>query len=46
MLLAAQTGLGNALAHLGLARYALQKDAVKARVANHDFLTLWKDSDS
>jgi eukaryotic-like serine/threonine-protein kinase len=34
------------LAHLGLARaYALQGDAVKAKVAYQDFLTLWKDAD-
>ena len=34
------------LAHLGLARaYAVQKDAVKARVAYQDLLTLWKDAD-
>jgi hypothetical protein len=35
-----------ALAHLGLARaYELQGDAVKARAAYQDFLTLWKDAD-
>jgi hypothetical protein len=35
-----------ALAHLGLARaYVLQGDAVKARSAYQDFLTLWKDAD-
>jgi eukaryotic-like serine/threonine-protein kinase len=35
-----------ALARLGLARsYALQGDAVKARVAYRFFLTLWKDAD-
>jgi eukaryotic-like serine/threonine-protein kinase len=35
-----------ALAHLGLARaYALQGDAVRARAAYQDFLTLWKDAD-
>jgi eukaryotic-like serine/threonine-protein kinase len=36
-----------ALAHLGLARaYASQGDAVKARAAYQDFLTLWKDADT
>jgi ATP/maltotriose-dependent transcriptional regulator MalT len=35
-----------ALAHLGLARaYVLQGDAIKARAAYQDFLTLWKDAD-
>jgi DNA-binding winged helix-turn-helix (wHTH) protein/predicted Zn-dependent protease len=35
-----------ALAHLGLARaYVLQGDAMKARAAYQDFLTLWKDAD-
>jgi len=35
-----------ALAHLGLGRAcALQGDTAKARVAYHDFLTLWKDAD-
>jgi len=35
-----------ALARLGLARaYAMQGDAVKARAAYQDFLTLWKDAD-
>ena len=35
-----------ALAHLGLARaYVLQGDAMKARPAYQDFLTLWKDAD-
>ncbi len=34
------------LAHLGLGRaYAMQGDAVKARVAYQNFLTLWKDAD-
>jgi predicted Zn-dependent protease len=36
-----------ALARLGLARaYALQGDTAKARAANQDFLTLWKDADA
>jgi eukaryotic-like serine/threonine-protein kinase len=36
-----------ALARLGLARaYAMQGDAVRARAAYQDFLTLWKDADS
>ena len=35
-----------ALARLGLARaYAMQGNAVKARAAYQDFLTLWKDAD-
>jgi hypothetical protein len=35
-----------ALARLGLARaYAVQGNAVKARVAYKDFLTLWRDAD-
>jgi tetratricopeptide (TPR) repeat protein len=35
-----------ALAHLGLGRaYAMQGDALKARAAYQDFLTLWKDAD-
>ena len=35
-----------ALAHLQLGRaYAMQGDAVKARAAYRDFLTLWKDAD-
>ncbi len=35
-----------ALAHLGLGRaYAMQGEAVKARAAYQDFLTLWKDAD-
>jgi hypothetical protein len=35
-----------ALARLGLARaYVLQGDAVKARAAYQNFLTLWKDAD-
>jgi eukaryotic-like serine/threonine-protein kinase len=35
-----------ALARLGLARaYAMQGDAVKARAAYQDFLSLWKDAD-
>jgi eukaryotic-like serine/threonine-protein kinase len=35
-----------ALAHLGLGRaYVLQGDAVKAKAAYQDFLTLWKDAD-
>ncbi len=35
-----------ALAHLQLGRaYELQGDAVKARAAYKDFLTLWKDAD-
>ncbi len=35
-----------ALARLGLARaYAMQGDAVKARAAFENFLTLWKDAD-
>ena len=35
-----------ALAHLGLGRaYALEGDAVQARNAYQDFLTLWKDAD-
>jgi tetratricopeptide (TPR) repeat protein/predicted Ser/Thr protein kinase len=35
-----------ALGHLGLARaYVLTGDAVKARAAYQDFLTLWKDAD-
>jgi eukaryotic-like serine/threonine-protein kinase len=35
-----------ALARLGLARaYAMQGDAVRARAAYQDFLTLWKDAD-
>jgi eukaryotic-like serine/threonine-protein kinase len=35
-----------ALAHLGLARaYVMQGDAVKARAAYREFLTLWKDAD-
>jgi eukaryotic-like serine/threonine-protein kinase len=35
-----------ALAHLGLARaYVMQGDAVKARAAYMEFLTLWKDAD-
>ena len=35
-----------ALARLGLARaYAMQGDAVRARGAYQDFLTLWKDAD-
>ena len=34
------------LARLGLARaYVLQGDAVKARAAYQDFLSLWKDAD-
>ena len=40
---ACETG---ALAHLGIARaHALQGDAVQARAAYKDFLTLWKDAD-
>jgi eukaryotic-like serine/threonine-protein kinase len=36
-----------ALAHLQSGRaYAMQGDAVKARAAYQDFLTLWKDADS
>jgi tetratricopeptide (TPR) repeat protein/predicted Ser/Thr protein kinase len=36
-----------ALAHLGLARaYVLQSDALKARAAYQEFLTLWKDADT
>jgi eukaryotic-like serine/threonine-protein kinase len=35
-----------ALARLGLARaYALQGEAVKARAAYQDFLTIWKEAD-
>jgi len=35
-----------ALAHLQLGRaYALQGNTEKARIAYHDFLTLWKDAD-
>jgi eukaryotic-like serine/threonine-protein kinase len=35
-----------ALAHLQIGRaYALQGDTAKAKVAYHDFLTLWKDAD-
>jgi tetratricopeptide (TPR) repeat protein len=35
-----------ALAHLQIGRaYAMQGDAVKARAAYQDFLTLWKDAD-
>ena len=35
-----------ALAHVQLGRaYAMQGDTAKARVAYHDFLTLWKDAD-
>jgi len=35
-----------ALARLGLARaYVVQRDAVKAKAAYQDFLTLWKDAD-
>jgi hypothetical protein len=35
-----------ALAHLQLGRaYALSGDAVKARTAYQDFLTVWKDAD-
>jgi eukaryotic-like serine/threonine-protein kinase len=35
-----------ALARLGLARaYSLQGDTVRARMAYHDFLDLWKDAD-
>ena len=35
-----------ALAHLQLGRaYVMQSDAVKAKAAYHDFLTLWKDAD-
>ena len=34
------------MSQLGLARaYAVQGDAVKARAAYQDFLTLWKDPD-
>ena len=34
------------LAHLGLARaYAMQGNSAKAKVAYHEFLTLWKDAD-
>jgi tetratricopeptide (TPR) repeat protein/predicted Ser/Thr protein kinase len=41
-----QTEPIGSLAQLGLARaYALQGDAVKARAAYQDFLTLWKDAD-
>jgi len=36
-----------ALARLQLGRaYALQGDKAKARVADKDFLTLWKDADA
>ena len=39
-------GVIGALARLGLGRaYALAGDAVKARAAYQDFLTLWKDAD-
>ena len=35
-----------ALAHLEIARaYDLERDTAKARVAYHEFLTLWKDAD-
>lgn len=41
-----QTEPIGSLAQLGLARaYALQGDAVKAKTAYQDFLTLWKDAD-
>jgi eukaryotic-like serine/threonine-protein kinase len=43
----ARKNLVGALAHRGLARaYALQADTARARAANHDFLTLWKDADA
>ena len=39
-------GVIGALARLGLGRaHALAGDAVKARAAYQDFLTLWKDAD-
>jgi tetratricopeptide (TPR) repeat protein len=41
-----QTEPIGSLAQLGLARaYALQGDAVKAKAASQDFLTLWKSAD-
>ncbi len=41
-----QNGPIGALAHLGLVRaYTLQGDSAKARTANNDYLTLWKDAD-
>jgi eukaryotic-like serine/threonine-protein kinase len=41
-----QTEPIGSLAQLGLARaYALQGDAVKAKAASQDFLTLWKNAD-
>ena len=42
----AQISPAGALARLGLARaFTLQGDALKARAAYQDFLTLWKDAD-
>jgi eukaryotic-like serine/threonine-protein kinase len=42
-----QTEPIGALAYLGLARsYALQGDTAKAKAANQDFVTLWKDADA